>query len=103
MMTLALIGIGSVMGLAGAVLLIWVLIRAFKQETKQGVLCLFVPGYLLYFGFAKLRHPKAALLTGIALVLVILGAALNVFSSNLSGESYSPSDTGFDEGGLESP
>ena len=72
MMALAL-----VFNLVAFVCAIIVLIHAFKNGgALQGILCLCVPFYILYYMFAKFEHPKknliiAGYLAGIVLALVI--------------------------------
>ncbi len=67
--------------LAGVVALIsWtlVIVRAFKIDATQGVLCLCVPFYAVYFALAKMSQPSKALLAGGWLGGWALCAALGV-------------------------
>lgn len=60
MMALAL-----VFQLVAFVCAIIVLIHAFKNGgALQGILCLCVPFYILYYMFAKFEHPKKNLIIG---------------------------------------
>src|SRR5205814_1889643 len=55
-------GIGAVGG-------IWLLVLAFMEDTTQGVLCLCVPCYILYFAASRFDEVKLpACLYGIGLV-----------------------------------
>jgi uncharacterized membrane protein YfcA len=56
-MPIVLIAIGVILAIAGAVGGIWLLVEAFKEEVIQGVLCLCVPCYALYYAFARLDSP----------------------------------------------
>ncbi|MFL5338894.1 MAG: hypothetical protein ACJ8F7_01905 [Gemmataceae bacterium] len=66
------------MGLSGlgAVGGIWLLVLAFMEDTTQGVLCLCVPCYMLYFAASRFDEVKLpACLYGIGLIthLILLG------------------------------
>lgn len=49
-----------------------ILIHAFKASTTEGLLCLCVPCYILYYGFAKFEHEKKSLLLGVWLGAAVL-------------------------------
>ena len=64
--------IGFVVSLVGGIM---ILIDAFKKETVQGILCLFVPFYSLYYLFAKYtkENKKTVIIlvfAGIALIII---------------------------------
>jgi hypothetical protein len=69
-----------VFDLVGIVCAIIILIHAFKNGgALQGILCLCVPFYILYYMFAKFEHPKKNLIIAgyfggfiIAVVLTIM-------------------------------
>ena len=50
--------IGFVFALVAAIFGIIILIQAFKSDTTQGILCLCVPFYIIYWAFAKMQHEK---------------------------------------------
>lgn len=57
--------IGAIFGLVYFIFDIIILIQAFKSDTTQGILCLCVPVYIIYWAFAKMQHEKRKLfLTG---------------------------------------
>ena len=70
-----------VFDLVGIVCAIIILIHAFKNGgALQGILCLCVPFYILYYMFAKFEHPKKNLIIGGYLGGCIIGAVLMVMS-----------------------
>jgi hypothetical protein len=82
---MVLVGIGALLGLVGAIFGIIILINAFKTDTTQGILCLCVPIYILYWAFAKFTHPKKGMILGlwlgcgvIAGILYSVGAGMMV-------------------------
>ena len=53
-------------GLVSLVCAIIILIDAFtKGGALQGILCLCVPFYILYYAFAKFEHPKKQLIIAV--------------------------------------
>lgn len=48
--------------LAGVVCGLAVLVHSFKDSVGQGLLCLLVPFYIVYYVLAQLRHPRRRLL-----------------------------------------
>jgi hypothetical protein len=59
-----LFGLGGICGLAAFVCSIIILIAAFKDETVKGLLCLFIPFYILYYAFTGFKHEKKGLIIG---------------------------------------
>jgi translocator protein len=79
-MEMALQGLGMLCSLVGLVCSIIVLVHAFKESVGQGLLCLCVPCYVLYYAFAKFEHEKkglvlAGLLGGNVVGNALVGAA----------------------------
>src|SRR5690242_10617289 len=75
-MAIVLMGLGLILNIAGAVGGIWLLVEAFKDEVLQGILCLCVPCYVFYYGFARLDSPQKPLILGLWLGCGIPGAIL---------------------------
>jgi len=73
--------LGLVFYLVGFVCAIMILIHAFKNGgALQGILCLCVPFYIIYYMFAKFEHEKKNLIIAgyfggfvIGAVLVVMG------------------------------
>ncbi|MBI5455273.1 MAG: hypothetical protein HY956_11630 [Deltaproteobacteria bacterium] len=64
-------------GLAGvAVIQLYLVVKAFREKFIQGLLCLFVPGYILYYALKE--KGRVRLLAGWALgtIALIAGAAM---------------------------
>ncbi len=64
---------------------ILVLVAAFRENSREGLLCLFVPGYSLYYLFAKQpRTTKAPAIVfyfiGLALIVAGVIFSLSVFT-----------------------
>lgn len=76
-MGLVLSLIGLLCMLAGAVCGIIILIAAFQDEVLQGILCLCVPVYILYYGIARYQSEKKGLILAIWLGGLIVGVILN--------------------------
>ena len=73
--------LGLVFYLVGFVCAIMILIHAFKNGgALQGILCLCVPFYILYYMFAKFEHPKKNLIIGGYFGGLIIGAVLMVMA-----------------------
>lgn len=75
--------IGGILAFVGGILLligaIMILVAAFKENTTQGLLCLFVPFYAIYYLFAKYSNPNktAAIILYLGgLVILIVGYIL---------------------------
>lgn len=62
--------------LVSFVISIMILIHAFQASVGQGLLCLCIPFYILYYAFARYQHPKKNLLLAAWLIGGILGGAL---------------------------
>ena len=77
-----MMALSVIVQLVGFVCMIIILVHAFKHGgVLQGLLCLCVPLYLLYYAFARFEHEKKNLILGvlfgsmaIALVLEYLAA-----------------------------
>ena len=75
-------GVGLLLSLVSLVCAIIVLIHAFqKGGVVQGLLCLCIPFYILYYAFAKFEHEKKKLiltvwLGSIGAYLVIMGLTI---------------------------
>lgn len=70
--------IGSILLLVGGVFGLVLLIHAFKESIGQGLLSLFVPFYIFYYGFAKYQSPKKGLVLGGWLGSIAVGMGLFV-------------------------
>jgi translocator protein len=73
--------------LVGLVCSIIILIHAFKASVGQGLLCLCIPFYVLYYAFARFEHPKKNLILAVWLGSFIIGGGLYAMTigSALSG------------------
>ena len=67
---------GSILTLAAAVCWITILFAAFQEDGSHGILCLFVPFYLLYYAIAHYEGEKKNLLIAVGLGCGILGGTL---------------------------
>lgn len=84
MMVLAAV-LGALAGLCWLV----VTIQAFRKRTAQGVLCLLIPPYALYYAVAKLEHRRRGMLAaGMAVSFILAAVAWNsataVFGPNVA-------------------
>ena len=71
--------LGVAFYLVGFVCWVIILIHAFKEGgALQGILCLCVPFYVLYYAFAKFAHEKKNMIIGGFLGGFVVGAALMV-------------------------
>lgn len=71
--------LASVCGLASFVCAIIILIHAFsKGGMLQGFLCLCIPFYILYYGFAKFEHEKKNLILGVWIGAIVLQVVLTM-------------------------
>ena len=73
-----LVIIGSVLLLVAAIFGLVILIGAFKESVGQGLLCMFVPFYMLYYAFARYRSSKKGLVVGSWAGAAVVGTALVV-------------------------
>ena len=84
-----LFGLAVLCGLVGFVCCIIILINAFtKGGIVQGLLSLFIPFYIIYYGFARFEHPKKAMIVWgmigaflLQFVLMFMGVGAAVMSS----------------------
>ncbi len=71
--------LGGLCYLVGFVCWIFIIIHAFKEGgALQGILCLCVPFYVIYYAFAKFAHEKKNLIIAGFLGGYLLGAVLMV-------------------------
>lgn len=82
-MGMVFMGLGGLFYLVGFVFWVIVIINAFKTDTTQGILCLCVPFYILYWGFAKFTHPKKGMIMGGLVGGWILGMILYFVSMSM--------------------
>jgi len=52
-----------------------ILIKAFRDEMFQGIMCLLIPFYILYYGFARLQSERRGLILSTWLFSLFLGPA----------------------------
>lgn len=73
---MTLILLGGALCLVGFVCALFILTHAFRLSTGTGMMALFIPGYVLFYGFSQFEHRfKGPLVAGF-LGLSILGALL---------------------------
>lgn len=99
-MTTVMLSISGLLALTGALLLGLVVLAAFRESTRSGLLTLVVPGYALLYAWRTMKRPL--LPVGILVAFVAAGAAgffSTAFEPNLTIEQ-GPSD-GF--GDLDAP
>ena len=82
MSTTIMLTIAGILALTGAALLIWVVVAAFLDSTKQGALSLLLPGYALYYGWAKMSHPRHRWIVSGAVVALLAAGAFGFFSTS---------------------
>ncbi len=70
--------VGLLCSLASFVCTIIILIAAFKEEVVQGLLCLCVPFYVLYYAFVRFENDNKTLIIAVWLGGSILGAVIQV-------------------------
>ena len=81
------VALAGLCGLISFVCSIMVLIHAFsKGGALQGILCLCIPLYILYYAFAKFEHPKKNMI----LAGMIGGVVLEVVFMMIGGVSMRP-------------
>lgn len=76
--------IGLVCVLVSAVCGLIILIGAFQEDVTQGLLCLCVPFYILYFAFARYENEKKGLIIAIWLGGAIIGNILQIVGGGLA-------------------
>ena len=59
-------------GIVAGVGWIWVVITAFRESTSQGLLCLFIPPYAIYYGIKKWSDTKIPLIIAVVGVVVLI-------------------------------
>lgn len=64
----AVIG-GIVAGVGGT----WILITAFRESTSQGLLCMFVPFYIVYYAIKRWSDAKKPFVLGLVGFVLFLG------------------------------
>lgn len=80
--------LGVVFGLAGLICGIIILIGAFKDEVIQGILCLCVPFYIIYFALARFEHDNKGVIVGIWLVSVVVNIGLQLAAASAAGGQF---------------
>ena len=65
--------VGYALYLVCLVCSIIILIHAFKESVAQGLLCLCIPFYILFYAFAKFQHPQKTLIIALWLAGAVLG------------------------------
>jgi hypothetical protein len=56
--TLSILTLAGVLAYAGATLVLWIIYRAFTDSLAQGLLALFVPGYVIYYGWTRFSEAR---------------------------------------------
>ncbi|MEM7448146.1 MAG: hypothetical protein AAF355_07890 [Myxococcota bacterium] len=72
----ALLALSGLISLAAGAVLV---VMAFRQSVSQGLLCAVIPLYIVFFGLAKLNHPRRMYL------LSALVGGLMVFATSWAG------------------
>jgi len=65
-----------------------ILIHAFKASVGQGFLCLCIPFYILYYGFARFTHEKKNLILGVWIGAWVLSIILGVMTGAYAAYGY---------------
>ncbi len=76
-----LILVASVCLLASFICGIIILIDAFQEEVVQGILCLCVPFYILYYAFARFENDNKAIILIVWLAGGIVGNVLRFMAA----------------------
>jgi hypothetical protein len=87
MATIALLGIGLLVFFVSFVCTIIMLVAAFKESAGQGLLCIFVPFYSIYYSIARFQHAKKGLVLGGMYGGALLGGALLGVSAMRTGQA----------------
>lgn len=82
MSTTIMLTAAGILALTGATLLLWVVIAAFSESTKQGALSLLLPGYALYYGWTRMSHARHRWIVSGAVVALLLAGAAGFFSTS---------------------
>jgi hypothetical protein len=77
--------IGLLCTLAAAICGIIILIAAFQEEVVQGILCLCVPFYILYYAIVRYQSENKPIILGVWLGGGILGAILQGAAGAMAG------------------
>ncbi len=78
--------IGLLFNLVAFVCSIIILIHAFKNHgVVQGLLCLCVPFYILYYAFTKFEHEKKNLIVWGLIGSIVLSIAFTVLGAGMGG------------------
>ena len=62
-----------------------ILIHAFQKSTAQGLLCLCVPCYIIYYAIAEFEHEKKGLILALYFGGSFVGGALQGLAASFSG------------------
>ncbi len=73
---MALILTGGVLCLLGLVCALFILAHAFRLSTGTGMMVLFIPGYILFYGFTQFEHRHKGLIVAGFYGLLTLGCLL---------------------------
>jgi hypothetical protein len=75
-------------GIVAGVGWIWVVITAFRESTSQGLLCLFIPPYAIYYGIKRWSDAKKPLIIavvgGVVLIVGLVSSCMQLYEE-LSG------------------
>lgn len=71
-----LMAIALLFNLVSFVCSILILIHAFKAGVQQGIMCLCVPCYILYYAFTKFEHEKKNIILGVWLGAAFIAGGL---------------------------
>lgn len=84
----------------GVLLLVAVVIAAFGESRRAGLLALFVPGYVLVWGLRRMRHQRRALIVvgsaGCFALAALSGLFSTAFEPHVTLESERGADADFD-------
>ena len=64
-------------GIVAGVGWIWAVITAFHESTSQGLLCLFIPPYAIYYAIKRWSDLKKPLIIGLVGVVVLIAGLVN--------------------------
>ncbi len=74
--------IGGIVAVVGG---IWILITAFRESTSQGLLCMFVPFYVVYYAIKRWSDAKKPLVLGLVGLVLFLGGLVPTLMQFKSG------------------
>lgn len=78
-------------------------VLAFRASPAQGVLCLLIPPYAIYFGFARMDHRRRGLLMTGLLLAPVLAILAQLSATAVFGPDVTEGQPGFDEAFPEDP